>query len=304
MFPGQGSQFTGMAGPWLSDPVSSAVFDAASAQLGFDLAESCRDEESLARTDTVQLGVFVCDVAAFRVLASAGVRPVAVAGHSLGEFAALVAAGVLEFPAALEAVQQRAEAMVEASAAIPGAMTALMGLSPAEAADVCAVAGRGDVLTVANENSPKQTVLSGTVAAIERAEALARTRGARPIRLRVAGAFHSPLMAPALPGLRSALARLEFRTPSCAVVPNVSGRSTMRPAAIRDLLSRHLLSPVRWERSMASLAGLGVTRLIEAGPGDTLAKLAKRCVPGLDVVSAGTPEEALAVAGAPATVVA
>jgi [acyl-carrier-protein] S-malonyltransferase len=302
MFPGQGSQFAGMADPWLRHPVSSAVFDVASAQLGFDLAEACRDSDALARTDTVQLGVFVCDVAAFRVLEWAGVRPVAVAGHSLGEFAALVAAGVLEFPAALEAVRQRAEAMVAASAATPGAMTALMGLSSAEAADVCAVAGRGDVLTVANENSPKQTVLSGTVAAIERAEALARTRGARPIRLRVAGAFHSPLMTPALAGLRSALARLEFRPPICSVVPNVSGRPTVQPAAIRDLLSRHLLSPVRWERSMTSIAGLGVTRLIEAGPGDTLSKLAKRCVPGMDVVTAGTPEEALAVAGEPAPV--
>lgn len=296
LFPGQGSQYPGMVDPWLSHPASAEVVAVASDHVGSDVAETCRDGDALTRTDVVQLGVFVCDVAAAQVLQAEGLSPSAVAGHSLGEFAGLVAAGVLELRPALDAVLERATAMAEASVAREGTMTALMGMSADTAAEICAVAGRGDVLTVANENSPKQTVLSGSVEAIERAEELARTRGARPIRLRVAGAFHSPLMAPALDRVRAAIARLRFAEPMCPVVPNVSGRPTTQPAALRDLLSRHLLSPVRWERSLRAIAALGVTRLVEAGPGDVLSKLAKRTVPELEAVAVGTPAEALALA--------
>ncbi len=299
LFPGQGSQHVGMADPWLSHAASAAVLERASEALGFDLPAACRDGAQLERTEIVQPAMFACDLAAFAVLTERGIEPVAAAGHSLGEYAALVAAGALEFDPALEALRERSLAMGEASAARPGAMTALVGLSPDAAADVCAVAGRGDVLTVANENSPKQTVLSGTLEAIERAEDLARTRGARPVRLQVAGAFHSPLMAPALPRVRAAVARLSFEAPRFPVVPNVSGRPTSHPLALRDLLSRHLVSPVRWERSMRALAALGADTFVEAGPGDVLGKLAKRCVPGARVVSVGTPDEAAELVSSP-----
>jgi [acyl-carrier-protein] S-malonyltransferase len=298
LFPGQGSQYEGMADPWTDHPQGRAVLDEASEVLGYDVVAASREEQRLADTAVVQPALFACDLAAFRVLEAEGLRFDAAAGHSLGEFVALVAAGATDIRPTLEAVVERGRAMHEAGEANPGAMTALVGLSPDQAADICRVAGRGDVLMVANENSPKQTVLSGSVPAIERAEDLARSRKCRVVRLKVAGAFHSPLMRPALDRVRAAIARLEFRTPAFAVIPNASGRPTTQPSALRDLLSRHLVSPVKWERSMRAAAGeLGVTRFVEAGPGEVLAKLAKRCVPDAVATSVGTPGEARALAG-------
>jgi [acyl-carrier-protein] S-malonyltransferase len=298
LFPGQGSQYAGMADPWIDHPEGRAVLDEASEVLGYDVIEACRDDDRLAHTAVVQPALFACDLAAFRVLETEGLRLDAAAGHSLGEFVALVAAGATDLRPTLQAVVERGLAMHEAGEMNPGSMTALVGLSPDEAADICRVAGRGDVLMVANENSPKQTVLSGSVPAIERAEALARSRKCRVVRLKVAGAFHSPLMRPALARVRAAIARLEFRTPAFPVIPNASGRPTTQPSALRDLLSRHLVSPVRWERSMRAAAGeLSVEWFVEAGPGDVLARLAKRCVPGARATAVGKPDEARALAG-------
>ena len=296
LFPGQGSQYPGMADPWSSHPAGRTVLEEASAALGWDVAEACRDEDQLADTAVVQPALFVCDLAAFRVLEAEGVRFDMAAGHSLGEFVALVASGAVGFEPMLEAVVERGRAMHDASEASPGAMTALVGISPDDAAEICRVAGRGDVLTVANENSPKQTVVSGSVAAIERAEDLARSRKARVLRLNVAGAFHSPLMRPALDRVRAAIARLRFDTPSMAVAPNAAGKLESHPYALRDLLSRHLVSPVKWERSVRAMATAGAEVFVEAGPGDVLAKLTKRCVPGARAVSVGTPAEAQALA--------
>jgi [acyl-carrier-protein] S-malonyltransferase len=298
LFPGQGSQYEGMADPWTDHPEGRAVLEEASEVLGYDVVGASRDERKLADTAVVQPALFACDLAAFRVLEAEGLRFDAAAGHSLGEFVALVASGATDLRPTLEAVVERGRAMHEAGQANPGAMTALVGLSPEEAADICRVAGRGDVLMVANENSPKQTVLSGSVPAIERAEDLARSRKCRVVRLKVAGAFHSPLMRPALDRVRAAIARLEFRAPAFPVIPNASGRPTAQPSALRDLLSRHLVSPVKWERSMRAAADeLGVTWFVESGPGEVLAKLAKRCVPGAKATSVGTPGEARALAG-------
>jgi [acyl-carrier-protein] S-malonyltransferase len=298
LFPGQGSQYAGMADPWIDHPEGRAVLDEASDVLGYDVIEACRDDDRLAHTAVVQPALFACDLGAFRVLETEGLRFDAAAGHSLGEFVALVAAGATDLRPTLQAVVERGLAMHEAGENNPGSMTALVGLSPDQAADICRVAGRGDVLMVANENSPKQTVLSGSVPAIERAEALARSRKCRVVRLKVAGAFHSPLMRPALARVRAAIARLEFRTPAFPVIPNASGRPTTQPSALRDLLSRHLVSPVRWERSMRAAAGeLGVEWFVEAGPGDVLARLAKRCVPGARATAVGKPDEARALAG-------
>jgi [acyl-carrier-protein] S-malonyltransferase len=292
LFPGQGSQYPGMADPWGSHPAGRGVLDEASDVLGWDVEEVSRDASRLARTDVVQPALFACDLAAFRVLDAEGVRFDMGAGHSLGEYVALVAAGAVPFRQTLEAVAERGRAMEAASRAAPGAMSAIVGLSPVEAQDVVRIAGRGDVLTVANVNSPKQTVVSGSVAAIERAEALARDRGSKVIRLKVAGAFHSPLMQPALADVRAAIARVSFAAPRFAVVPNASGRPTTHPSALRDLLARHLVSPVRWEASLRAMADAGVGVFVEAGPGDVLSKLVKRCVPGARTVAIGSPSDA------------
>jgi [acyl-carrier-protein] S-malonyltransferase len=296
LFPGQGSQYPGMADPWVDHPAGKEALARASDVLGWDVVERSRDPEALERTEVVQPAVFACDLAAFGVLESEGVGTGAAAGHSLGEYAALVASGVLGFEAGLRALVVRAEAMARAGDQNPGGMTAILGLSPEEAREVCEVAGRGDVLAVANENGPKQIVLSGSIAAVERAEELARSRGAKAIRLQVAGAFHSPLMEPALQPVREAISRVQFDPPRFTIVPNASGKATRHPLALRDLLSRHLVSPVRWDATMRAMADLGTTWFLETGPGDVLSKLARRAVPGGTARAVGSPDAARTVA--------
>jgi [acyl-carrier-protein] S-malonyltransferase len=296
LFPGQGSHYAGMADPWLEHPAGKEVLDQTSQVLGWDVMERCRDEEALKQTETAQLGILACDLAAFAVLRAEGVSCHAAAGHSLGEYAALVASGAVDLEPGLQTVLARAEAMGQAGRKQPGGMTAIIGMSAAEAQEVCEVAGRGDVLAVANENAAKQIVLSGSILAVERAEALARDRGAKALRLQVAGAFHSPLMKPALQLVRDVVSRVDFRTPEFPIVPNVSARPTSQPLVLRDLLSRHLVSPVRWEASMRAMGDMGITWFLEAGPGDVLAKLARRAVPGATVRPIGSPAEARAVA--------
>ena len=300
VFPGQGSQYVGMADAWTSHPSSAHVLDETSEVLGYDIVEACRDEERLSDTAIVQPAVFACDMAAFRALEDAGVTFAIAAGHSLGEFAALVAAGVLEFRSCLKLVALRGTATRDAAALRPGAMSAIVGCSPDDAAEICRVAGRGDVLAVANVNSPVQTVLSGSVEAVRRAEELARSRGARAIRLNVAGAFHSPLMHPAVAPVRRAVAGLAFNHPRFPVVPNASGKPTNRAAALRDLVSRQLVSPVRWERSLRAMAAAGIERFIEAGPGDVLTRLVRRCVPDAETFAVGSPSDIDALETAPA----
>lgn len=293
LFPGQGSQFPGMADPWMSHPAGAGVLEEASSALGRDVVAGCRDEGLLATTEFAQPALLACDVAAWRVLESLGVRAEAAAGHSLGEFAALVAAGALAFRDAVELVAERGRAMQAASLERPGTMTALLGLSAAEGAEICEVAGRGDVLAVANENAPKQVVLSGSIEAIERAEDAARSRRARAVRLNVAGAFHSPLMQSAVVRMRDALSTTSFEDPRFPVAANVSGRLIGDRTAFRDLLARHVVSPVRWERSMRTLGDAGFDMFVEAGPGDVLAKLVKRTLPDARAVAVGTPEGAI-----------
>ena len=296
LFPGQGSQYPGMADPWLEHRAGKKVLHRASKALGWDVVEASRDPDRLKRTDVVQPAIFACDVAAYVVLRAEGVAFHAAAGHSLGEYAALVASGVMDLRRGLQALAVRASAMQKASEENPGAMTALLGLSLEDARDVCEVAGRGDVLAVANENGSKQIVLSGSAAAIERAEELARGRGGRIVRLQVAGAFHSPLMESAVQPVREAISRIDFHTPEFPVVPNASGKPTTQAFVLRDLLARHVISPVRWELSMRAMAEMGVQAYVEAGPGDVLGKLARRAVPESEVRSVGSPADARALA--------
>ncbi|MGH2673589.1 MAG: ACP S-malonyltransferase [Actinomycetota bacterium] len=296
VFPGQGSQFTGMADAWTSHPASKAVLEEASAVLHRDLVAGSRDEAALATTDFVQPALLALDVAAFRVLRDEGAAFAGAAGHSLGEFAALVAAEVLELTAALEIVIVRGRAMQAAGDRRPGTMTALLGVGPEDAAALCDEVRGDDVLIVANENSPRQVVLSGSFPAIERAEALASQRKIRSVRLKVAGAFHSPLMEPAVEPLSAAIDTFAFGRPRFPIATNVTGELVEDPEELRALLKRHVISSVRWERSARALQEAGADLFIEAGPGHVLTKLAKRVVPGARAVAVGTPEDAATVA--------
>jgi [acyl-carrier-protein] S-malonyltransferase len=284
-----------MADPWVDHDLSRTVIEEASAAMGRDLVEGCRDEVALATTDFVQPALLALDVAAYRVLEALGLRPVGVAGHSLGEFAALVAADVLALPAALELVVARGRAMQAAGEARPGTMTALLGVGTDGAAALCEEARGADVLLVANENSSNQVVISGSVPAIERAEALASERRIRAVRLQVAGAFHSPLMEPAVEPLSAAIDAVAFSSPAFPIAANVTGELEDDAASLRELLKRHVVSPVRWERCAGALAAAGAATFVEAGPGTVLTKLAKRVVPESRAVSVGSPDEAAAV---------
>ena len=296
VFPGQGSQFAGMADAWTQNDASRSVLDDASGVIGRDIVEGCRDEGALETTEFVQPALLAIDVGAFRALEKEGMGFVGAAGHSLGEFAALVAAAVLDLDAALRIVTVRGRAMQAAGDEHPGTMTALLGVGAEDAAALCDEARGSDVLIVANENSPQQVVISGSVAAIERAETLAAERRVRAVRLRVAGAFHSPLMETAVEPLGAAIDAAEFRAPRFPIAANVTGELVADPEEIRALLKRHVVSPVRWESCMRSLLAAGAEVFVEAGAGDVLTRLAKRVVPGARAVAVGSPSEASALA--------
>jgi [acyl-carrier-protein] S-malonyltransferase len=296
LFPGQGSQFEGMADPWLGHAAGRAILDEASETMGADVAATARDASALTRTSFVQPALLACDVAAFRVLEAEGVSFAGAAGHSLGEFAALVAAGVIPLPDALDLVVVRGEAMQRAGDERPGTMTALLGVGTADAEALCDEARDGEDLVVANENSPAQVVISGSVAAIERAEALAKERRIRAMRLSVAGAFHSPLMEPARSAIDERLASIAFSAPRFPVAENVSGALEEDPETLRALIGRQVVSPVRWESSVRALADAGVTSFLEAGPGGVLTKLMKRIVPDAAARAIGSPDDARAAA--------
>ena len=298
VFPGQGSQSVGMLDTWLEHPASRAVIDEATEVLGTDIAELCRDAVALERTETTQQAVLTADVAAYRVLEAEGLVPLAVAGHSLGEFAALVASGACDFGPVLTVVRERSLAMADAGDAQPGTMLALIGLSLEQAHEIADEARADGILVVANENSAMQTVLAGDPAAIERAEVLTRERKGKPIRPNVAGAFHSPLMDPARQRIDAALDDLEIRAPHVPIVQNVTAEPTTDPATILANLRVHVISSVHWVATMAKLAELGSEMIIEAGPGDVLGRMAKRDHRELTIASARTPQEAIDAAAA------
>src|SRR5436309_8084913 len=293
LFPGQGSQFLGMADPWASDSAGRAVLDEASEAMGRDVVLGCHDEAALATTEFLQPALLACDVAAFEVMRREGADdPDGVAGHSLGEFAALVAAGSMSLRDALELVVIRGLAMQRAGEEQPGGMTALLGIGSADAEQLCDQVRRDGVLVVANENSPVQVVASGSIPAIERLEALAAERKVRAVRLGVAGAFHSELMRPALPALSEALDAIEIRAPRMSIAENVTGELVTDAGRLRELVSLQLVSPVRWDTGIRSLAGAGATTFIEVGPGEVLTKLMKRIDGSVRAAAAGSPEAA------------
>jgi [acyl-carrier-protein] S-malonyltransferase len=288
-----------MADVWITDEVAAQVLAEATDALGRDVVAGCRDEAALATTEFAQPALLACDVAAFRTLVARGLSFGGAAGHSLGEFAALVAAGVLELGDAMRIVAVRGRAMQEAGEARPGTMTALLGVGVDDATAICDEARGDDVLLVANENSPQQSVISGSVNAIELAEALAAERTIRAVRLNVAGAFHSPLMEPAVEPLSAAIDEAAFGTPAFPVASNVTGTLVTDPEELRELAKRHVVSPVRWASCAAALQAAGADTFVEAGPGDVLTKLAKRVVPGARAIAVGSPDAAATLAAEP-----
>jgi [acyl-carrier-protein] S-malonyltransferase len=293
VFPGQGSQSIGMADAWAVNPVGKAILDEASDAMGRDVVVGCHDEASLATTEFVQPALLAVGLAGFAVLEAEGLSaPIGVAGHSLGEFAALAAAGVLTLPEALDLVVVRGAAMQRAGEERPGTMAALLGVGPEDAEALCDDVRGDDVLLVANLNSPVQVVVSGSIDAVARAEATAKERRIRAVRLNVAGAFHSPLMEPAIAAIDECLDSLAFAAPRFPIAENVSGTLVSDPEELRALLQRHVISPVRWEDCARALVRAGATTLVEPGTGDVLTRLQKRIDPAVRAVAVASPDAA------------
>lgn len=287
LFPGQGSQAVGM-GRDLSEkfPIAKQTFEEADEALGFPLSKLCFEgpEEQLKLTEFTQPAIFTVSIAAQRVLAERGVTASFTAGHSLGEYSANVAAGVLSFSDAVRTVRSRGRYMQEAVPAGEGAMAAVLGLPSEAVIDVCAKAAAqtGAVVSAANLNSPEQTVISGAVAGVERAAALAKEAGAKKVvMLAVSAPFHCALMQPAQDRLAEDLQALSFSAPSVPVVTNVDAALTTDAGQLRDALVRQVTGAVRWVESMRLLTnehilGQKPTHFIEVGPGKVLSGLMRQ----------------------------
>lgn len=286
VFPGQGSQSVGMMAAYGDDAVIRDTFAEASAALGEDLWQMVCEgpSERLALTVNTQPLMLTAGVAVYRAwIARGGPVPQFVAGHSLGEYSALVAAGALRFADAVPLVRFRAQAMQEAVPAGEGAMAALLGLEIDAVRAACAEAAAGEVVEAANINAPGQIVIAGARAAVERAIEVAKTKGAkRAMLLPVSAPFHCALMRPAADRLRERLEQVAVYAPEIAVVNNVDVAVCDRPDQIRDALVRQAFSPVRWIETIETMAGHGVTRIHECGPGKVLAGMNKRIAKDVD----------------------
>lgn len=285
VFPGQGSQSVGMMSAYGESPIVRATFDEASATLGQDLWQMIADgpAEILSQTVNTQPLMLTAAIAAYRLWQEKGGRaPMVVAGHSLGEYSALVAAGVICFKEAVPLVRLRATAMQEAVPVGTGAMAAILNLSDDKIREACSEAeakvGNGEVVEPVNFNGPGQTVIAGSKAAVEAACEGCKSRGAkRAVLLPVSAPFHSSLIRPAADRLASRLAEIEFLTPKIPVINNVDVAIETDPAKIKDALVRQAYSPVRWVETMQKIAAMNVSTVAECGPGKVLSGLVKRC---------------------------
>ncbi|MDR2016564.1 MAG: ACP S-malonyltransferase [Burkholderiales bacterium] len=286
VFPGQGSQSIGMMGGFGAHPVVRRTFDEASAVLGEDLWALAErgPEEALALTTNTQPLMLAADVAVWRAWCETSeLRPAIVAGHSLGEYAALVAAGALTLEDAVPLVRFRAQAMQEAVPEGVGAMAAILGLDDAQAVSLCAAQSTPEAIVEAvNFNSPGQVVVAGHKGAVEQLMAVARDAGAkRTVLLPVSAPFHSSLLVSAAARLAERLGEVPFRAPEIPLIHNVDVREHDTPEAIRQALAMQAAKPVRWTQTLQEMQARGVTHIIECGPGKVLAALTKRATDGI-----------------------
>ena len=289
VFPGQGAQYVGM-GKDLYDqfPEAREVFDAADSILRFPLSKLCFEgpEEELVLTANTQPALFVTSIACLRLLEKRDIKPDVTAGHSIGEYAALVAAGILEFEDALPLVRKRGELMQEAGRKRPGTMAAIIGLDADEVELACSRAEEVGIVDIANYNSQGQVVISGEVKAVEAASQYAKEMGARKvIPLSVSGAFHSRLMADAAEKLAIELNHACFDNADIPVVANVTADYVYGADEIRDCLERQIAGSVRWEESVRLMVDDGVDRFVELGPGKVLSGLIKRIADSVEVAN-------------------
>lgn len=286
VFPGQGSQKIGM----LADIVGQhetllETFDRASEQLGYDLWDLSQygSQEEISQTEITQPLLLTASVALWRLWQSlGGTTPAAMAGHSLGEWSALVCAGVVEFPDALGLVHKRAKYMQSAVPAGEGAMTAIVGLDDNRIREACESVANGSVVTPVNFNAPGQVVIAGESEAVARAGEACREAGAkRALSLPVSGPFHTSLMQPAADKLAADMAGIEFRAPKIPVIHNVTVATENDPATIKELMIRQITGPVPWVSTVEKLAEMSVKTLVECGPGRVLSGLNRRILPDL-----------------------
>jgi [acyl-carrier-protein] S-malonyltransferase len=280
IFPGQGSQAAGMGKELAATyPVARRTFDEADAALGYKISQLCFEgpEEKLKLTEITQPAILTVSVAALRVLREKGIVPAFVAGHSLGEYSAHVAAGTIDFADAVRTVRNRGKYMQEAVPVGKGAMAAILALALADVEKVCAEASQGEVCSPANVNAPEQIVISGSKAAVERAAELAKARGAkRAIMLPVSAPFHCALMQPAQESLASDLRGLKFQSMQLPVIKNVDALPTQDQEEARRALIAQVTGAVQWVRSMQSLISKGVETFVEVGPGKVLCGLMRQ----------------------------
>jgi [acyl-carrier-protein] S-malonyltransferase len=280
LFPGQASQYPGM-GRDLAEkfPESKAVFDEADAALGFSVSKLCFEgsEEALKQTENTQPAILTVSTAAYRALERQGITPDFVAGHSLGEYSALVAAGALEFSTAVKLVRGRGRYMQEAVPSGEGAMAAVLGLSPADVAEICKKAAENEVVSPANMNSPEQTVISGSATAVKRAVEIASQSGAkRAVILPVSAPFHCAMMMPAQQRLESDLRAAQFHDLKFPLISNVDAEAITTGEEACDALIRQVTNPVRWLESVRDMIDNGVTVFVEVGPGKVLTGLLRQ----------------------------
>ena len=290
LFPGQGSQAVGMGKDFYDSgdhPACRSRFEEADKILGRGLTKIIFEGpvEELTKTQNTQPALFVVEAVMTDLLSASGVTPMCAAGHSLGEYSALYAAGVISFEDGARLVAARGEAMAAAGQANPGAMAAVLGMDRDKIIEVIAQVKSG-IVVAANENAPEQTVISGETAAVNEACERLKAAGAkRAMPLPVSGAFHSPLMQPAAEKLAEALKSVKFSSPRCPVIANVTAKPETDPVLMKDLLIKQLVSPVRWVDSMTALSAQSPAHCAEIGPGAVLKGLAKKCVPEMNILS-------------------
>ncbi|WP_372632882.1 ACP S-malonyltransferase [Cohnella sp.] len=301
VFPGQGAQAVGMGkDAYESSAAAKAIYDKADEALGYSISKLSFEgpEEELRQTANTQPALLATSVALLEVYKEQGVKPDYVAGHSLGEYSALVAAGVLEFADAVKLVRARGQFMEQAVPEGQGAMAAVLGAERAALQALCSeITAAGTVVELANVNCPGQIVVSGSAAGVAAVVERGKEAGAkRVIALEVSGPFHSSLMQPAADKLAEALAQAEFRDASVPVVANVHARPVASGAELRELLVKQVVSPVQWEDTIAYLIGEGVDTFVEIGSGTVLAGLIKKIDKSVRIVSVNSAAAASAVA--------